>query len=381
MINRRGYDVVPEEQYYDEIMSEFKKEFPHMSDSPSNLLSIIARIIARNENARDYDRVTAYSDAYVATATGMHLSKAVRTAGIARLSGTRAVGKVTITKDDDVAQAILPPSMAIKSGNNIYVLTNQDAIIMNTPTLEYEIVSSDVGTTYNISSGSKFDTVLNIRGIKSIEASTDISGGTDIESDLNLRDRYFRRMNSHSNSSLKGIIDRVSAIDDVYMVSGDENRTDQEKNGLLPHSVIIYVAGGTNKEIAEAIMYSKPAGVQTNGNITETVIVSGKEHEIKFSRFESQTVYFNIEVAIDRSISSPDFVDNLKKIIEDFTNSTSKIVGYELSNHISQEMVEVRGIKSLKFGTSDNPQSSEDILAPSGLNFTTDNAKINVTVI
>lgn len=381
MIDRRGYNVVPEEQYYNDIMGEFKKEFPHMSESPSNLLSIIARIIARNENARDYDRVTAYSDAYVATATGMHLSKAVRTAGIARLSGTRAVGKVTITKDEDVAQAILPPAMAIKSGNNIYVLTNQDAIIMNTPTLEYEIVSSDVGTAYNISSGSKFDTVFNIRGIKSIKASIDISGGTDIESDLNLRDRYFRRMNAYSNSSLKGVIDRVSSINDVYMVSGDENRSDTEQNGLLPHSVIIYVAGGTNKDIAEAIMHSKPAGVQTNGDITETVIVSGKEHQIKFSRFESQTVYYKLEVAIDRSISSPDFIDNIKKVIVDFTNSTSKIVGYELSNHISQEITEVRGVKSLKFGTSEDPQSSEDLSAPSGLNFTTDNAKIEVTVI
>lgn len=381
MIDRRGYNVVPEEQYYNEIMAEFKKEFPHMSDSPSNLLSIIARIIARNENARDYDRVTAYSDAYVATATGMHLSKAVRTAGISRLNGTRAVGKVTITKEDDSAQAIIPSGMQIKSGNNIYLTTNTNATIMNTPTLEMEIVSSDVGAVYNISSGSKFDTVLNIKGIKSILASTDISGGTDIESDLNLRERYFRRMNAYSNSSLKGVIDRVSAINDVYMVSGDENRLDTEQNGLLPHSLIIYVAGGTNKEIAEAIMHSKPAGIQTNGDITETVVVSGKEHEIKFSRFESQTVYYNLEVAIDKTISSPDFVDNIKKVIVDFTNATSKIVAYELSNHISQEIAEVRGVKTLKFGTSEDPQTSDDLSAPSGLNFTTDNEKIEITVI
>lgn len=381
MLDRRGYDIVPEEQYYNDIMGEFKKEFPHMSESPSNLLSIIARIIARNENARDYDRVTAYSDAYVATATGMHLSKAVRTAGISRLSGTRAVGKVTITKEDDVVQAIIPSGMQIKSGNNVYLTTNTDATIMNTKTIEMEIVSSDVGDFYNVSSGSKFDTVLNIRGIKSIVASTDISGGTDIESDLDLRDRYFRRMSAYSNSSLKGIIDRVSAINDVYMVSGDENRFDTEQNGLLPHSFIIYVAGGTNKEIAEAIINSKPAGIQMNGDISETVVVSGREHVIKFSRFESQTVYFNIEVAIDKTISSPDFIDNIKKVVVDSTNSTSKIVGYELSNHISQEIAEVRGVKSLKFGTSDNPQSSEDITAPSGLNFTTDNEKINITVI
>lgn len=381
MINRRGYDVVPEEQYYDDIMAEFKKEFPHMSDSPSNLLSIIARIIARNENARDYDRVTAYSDAYVATATGMHLSKAVRTAGISRLSGTRAIGKVTITKDTDLSQAIIPPSMAIKSGNNVYVTTNADAIILNSPTIELEIISSSVGVVNNISTGSKFDTVLNIKGIKSVVASTDILGGTDIESDANLRDRYFRRMNSYSNSSLRGIIDKVSAIDEVYMVSGDENNKDVEENGLLPHSFIIYVAGGKDQDVAEVIMTSKPAGIQMNGDITKTVVVSGKEHPIKFSRFKSQAVYFNLEVAIDKSISSPDFVDNIKKVIVDFTNSTSKIVGYELSNHISQEIAEVRGVRSLKFGTSDNPQSSNDLVAPSGLNFTTDSKKINIVVI
>ena len=124
MISNRGYDVMSEEEYYDNIMEELKKQFPNMSENPSNLLVIMARIIARNENRRDYDRVRAYSEAYVATATGMHLSKAVAIAGISRLNGTRAVGKIKITREPDIPQVIIPSHTVLVSNDLKYQTIN-----------------------------------------------------------------------------------------------------------------------------------------------------------------------------------------------------------------------------------------------------------------
>lgn len=381
MLNNRGYDVTSEEEYYDGIMQELKKQFPTMSESPSNLVSIIARIIARNENRRDYDRVRAYSEAYIATATGMHLSKAVATAGITRLKGTRAVGVVKITKDPAVPQIILPPKMLINSEDLQYYVNNNDALIVDNESITIQIVSTDVGDKYNISSGSKFNSVMNIRGIKSIEATTDISGGSNVETDKALRDRYFLRMSSYTNSSLKGIIDRVSSIPEVYMVDGRENWTDQEKETLPPHSFEIFVAGGTNKDIANAIIHSKPAGIQPHGKITESIIVSGRKYDVKFSRFEEVDVYFDIEVVIDKATSSPEFIDDLKEKVAEYTNSTNKLVAYELSNFISQEMEEVRGVKKLNFGYSPNPSSNDDLIAPAGQHFNSDTKNIEVKVV
>lgn len=358
-----------------------KTQFPDMSENPSNLLVILAKIIARNENARDYDTVQRYAGAYISTATGFHLDKAVRTAGITRLAGRTAVGKITITKKSGVAQVILSANTLVKSNNLEYMTTNKSTIIINSESQDIEIKAVEPGEIYNISSNSKFNTVQNIAGIESIIAKEDITGGTNTETDPELRERYYARMSGYSNSSLRGIIDRVSALKDVLRVDGDENSTSSETKGLLPHSFIIYVDGGTEDSIANSIMDSKPAGIQTNGTVVKKVTVSGREHEIRFSRFENQTVFYDVEVVIDRTVSSPDFISNLKKELVEYTARNHSIVSYELSNHISKTMKEVKGVKKLNFGLSENPTTNNDLNAEIGKIFFTDSEKIKVVVI
>ncbi len=381
MIKRNGYSVVSEEDYYRELMDGMKAEFPNMSESPSNLLTILARVIARNENMRDYDRVESYSNAYIATATGQHLSKAVRTAGISRLSGTRAVGKVLIEKDSSTPQIVLPANTEIICNDIVYQTINSSAIIINSQSVELEIVSKEVGTINNISIESKFKTVLNIRGVKSIVATTEIEGGSDVESDANLRLRYFTRMSSYANSSLKGIIDRVLAVPEVTKVSGNENNTPNVVDGLLPHSFIIYASGGTEMAIAETIMDTKPAGVNTNGEIETIVDVSGRKHPIRFSRFTDKGIFFSLEVAIDKATANPDFLSILKDKIVEYTNGNDAIIGYELCTFISQSIDEVRGVKTMKFGYEENPTSNDDLIADSGYSFITYPENIEVVII
>ncbi|MGL5716975.1 MAG: baseplate J/gp47 family protein [Paraclostridium sp.] len=381
MIERKGYSVVSEEDYYNDIMKELKAKFPTMSENPANLLCVFARMFARNENARDYDRVKSYSNAYVATATDMALNKAVRTAGIDRLEGTRAIGKVRITKDSNVTQLIIPGSMKMKAGNIEYEITKDTATIVNTDFVELEIISVYVGELTNIANGSKLKPVLNVNGLKEVVAIEDIKGGTNTESDLHLRDRYFQRMNSFANSSLRGIIDSVKTAPDVYNVDGDENNTDSTVGGLLPHSFIIYVAGGTDQDIAEKIMTSKPAGVQTNGKVSVTVRISDRDHEIRFSRFTDQEVYYKVEVVIDRTTAPPNIVDVVKEKLVEYTRKHNTIVSYEVSNFISQEIESIKGVKSILFGNSPNPTTNTDLVAPSGFNLITDLSKIEVKVV
>lgn len=380
-IEQKGFSVVSEEEYYRTIIDELKKDFPNMSESPSNLLVILARILARNENMRDYDRVEAYSNAYVATATEQHLSKAVRTAGISRLLGTSAVGKVLITKSDDEPQVILPAQTELKCNNITYVTINTSAVIINSSSREIEIVSKEVGSEMNTPNGSKFTTVLNIKGVKDVVATTDISGGTDVESDADLRVRYFRRMSAYSNSSLKGIIDRVLSVPEVTICNGDENNTPNIVNGLMPHSFIIYANGGTEQAIAEAIMASKPAGIQTNGEIEKEVMIGDRSFPIRFSRFAENAVYYKVEIVIDRAMASPTIAEDVKQQIVDFTKANTSIINYELSTEISQAFDEIKGVKSLKFGLTPDPQISDDLVADIGRVFFTDIENIEVVVI
>lgn len=381
MITKKGYDIVSEEQYFKNIMKELKTEFPNMSEHPSNLLTVLVRLMAKNENRRDYDRAECYSNAYIATATGLALGKAVRLAGISRYAGTRAVGNVKIAKDTAVRQLIIPKNMPVKSDGMLYQTTNDSALIIETDEHTIQIESIGVGYDHNIPTGSKLNTVNNVRGVKKIETIEEIAGGTDIESDSVLRKRYLDRMNAHANSSLKGIMDEVKRVPETYMVSGEENWTDAERNGLLPHSFIIYVAGGADQRIAEAIMRSKPAGIQTNGQVNATVTVSGKPYVIKFSRYTDQTIYIRAEVAIERSIAPSNFEDLVKDGIIEFVTQRNKIVAYELNNHISQSIDAVKGVRHMYMGFNPNPTSSDDITAPAGTNFVCERPNIELVVI
>lgn len=381
MITKNGYVVNSEEEWYNEILDSMKRQFPNMSENPANLLVVLSRIMARNENRRDYDIVQRYSNAYVSTATGMHLDKAVRTAGIARLIGRKSTGKVKLIKSDSVAQIIFPANTIIKSSDLEYMTTNTSTIIINNKETEIEIVATVAGAIYNIPNASKFTTIQNIKGIDSIVAVTEIAGATNTETDRELRDRYYKRMAGYTNSSLRGIIDAVSSISDVLRVDGEENQSNTTVGSMAPHSFSIYVNGGTEKEIAEAIMNTKPAGIMTNGDITVQVQIKDRNYDIRFSRFNYQNVYYDLEIVIDRASASSNFIDNLKKEIIAYTVNNASIVGYELSNHISQSLPEVKGIRKMFFGLSPNPTTGDTITSQIGKIFSTDESKINVVVV
>jgi len=381
MITDTGYVIKSEEDYYDDIMYDLKTEFPDMSESPSNLLVILARIWAKNENRRDYDASLRYSYAYVATATGDFLNKAVRTAGISRIEGNHAIGSVLITKDPEYSQILLLPETKIKSGSTIYKTTNTSTLIINSETEEVEIKSIDVGISGNIPLSSKFNTIESLLGIKSIVASTEISGGSDIETDAELRARYYIRIASYSNSSLEGIIDRVKAVSDVTRAGGKENNTSSIVDGLVPNSFIIYANGGTVEDIAQAIFESKPAGIQSNGDVSVEVELDGNVYDIKFSRFSTDEIYYDVEVAIDRTISPSTILDDIKDAIVEYTEANSSIVAYELSGYINKNIESAIGVSKLNFGTSENPTSNTSIEADAGKIFNADIDNIKVVVI
>lgn len=383
MVTKEGYVIKSEEEFFEEMKNNLKSYFPKMSENPANLLMILARLWARNENKRDYEAAQTVNNMYVATATNSALDKAVRTAGINRSIGTHAIGKVKIKKKDTISQIIIPPETIIDSSGLQYKTLNNNAIIISsTAEVEFEIQSLEVGTKYNIATGSKFEPVFSIYGLDTIVASTDISGGKNRESDVELRIRYFERMSAFANSSLGGIIGAVERVEGVNLVSGIENKgTTTDSDGLIPHSFKIFADGGSEDAIANAIASIAPAGIQSNGDITKHIMVDGKNYDIKFSRFVGSNVYFDLDVLIDPRASKPDIIKRIKDELIDYIKYNPSIISYVLSAHLTQTIPDIDGIKSIKFGLTQNPTGSDDLISPAGKKFVTTEDKIEVTVI
>ena len=106
--------------------------------------------------------------------------------GIYRKEGTKAVGEVIFTGENDTSI----PNGTILYSNDLYFVVLNDADIVGEQA-ELVIEALEVGKQYNLLANTKLSLTEPMYGITDIYVKSDITNGTDIEADEELRDRYF----------------------------------------------------------------------------------------------------------------------------------------------------------------------------------------------
>lgn len=379
MITSRGVAVREEVDILEDIVTDLSAEFPNMSKESNNVLMVLAKILSREISNNENNRLEAYNNAYVASAIGIHLDKAVQTAGLTRVHGTNSYGICTFTKDEKFAKVTIPPNSQIESGDFKFITLNTSFITITDDPVEIEVKSELAGSKYNLPQESTFTTVVDIRGLKSIKNKAEFAGGTDAETDQALRARYYNFISSFSNSSLNGIISEMSRLEDVTRVTGRENNTDDDLNGLPPHSFELFVEGSTTSIIADKLFKTKPAGIATHGTISHTINYENNDYVIKFSRFDKQNVYYNIELRTIIGASTQEIEKQIKEVLTVFTSSSTTINHSEIVGTLYNNVKGISAITKLKFGLSSNPQTDDEISVEVGKAFFTDDSKIEIS--
>ena len=381
MITNKGIKVRDEVDIFESILDDLSTEFPNMSKEANNALVVLARILSREISNNENNRLEAYNNAYVSSAIGIHLDKAVQTIGLSRTHGTSSYGICTFTKDSKVSKVTIPPNTQIESEDLQFITLNTSFITISEESVDIEVKSIDAGKKYNLPQHSNFNTVIDIRGLKSISNKKAFEGGTDTETDQALRTRYYQFVNAFSNSSLNGIISEMSRLKDVTRVSGRENNTDSEFEGLPPHSFELYVEGSTPSLIAEKIFSIKPAGIQTHGDFSHTLNYANNDYVIKFSRFDKQNVYYVIELKTAIGASTQDIEKLIKQALASYTSSSKTINHSEIVGALYNNVKGISAITKLKFGLTPNPETDNELIAPIGSVFFTDDTKIEVSFV
>lgn len=381
-LERTGYRLTTSDDYLESIIGDLQNEFPNMSNSSNNFAVVLARILSKALEENDSIRGEGYNNVYVATAVDRHLDKAVAIGGISRRYGTKSYGKVKITKTSDIPSISIAPNTIIESGDVQYLTNNNGYVPIdsNSP-VEVEVVSILTGSNQNVPPGSTFTPVVSIRGLDKIVCEDGTSGGTDTESDQELRRRYYLTIGSYSNSSLNGIISEVAKVDDVVRVSGRENNTDATIDGVPPHSFEIFCEGGSDNDIAETIFYVKPAGIQAYGNVKVEIPFNNNIYNISFSRFTKYTVYYNISLKPNIGVATSELETKIKNAIIDYTASSSTISQAELIGYLYNNVGGIASVSNAKFGNSPMPTTSNDMVAEAGKTFYTDIDKINLVLV
>ena len=122
--------------------------------------------------------------------------------------------------------------------------------------------------------------------------------GRNIETDAEARVRRAQSLHIFGRGTIEALRSRLLQLDGVDSVLVVENATDAvDSDGRPPHSVECIVEGGLRADIAQEIWGTKPAGIETTGNVSEIITDSqGLDHTIEFSRSIDDTIYVKITV-------------------------------------------------------------------------------------
>lgn len=379
-LTQYGYNVTGEEEYFNSIIESLKVTFPNINTDKANYAIVMARMFARNEARRDQEIADLYNAAYVSSATGYSLDKAVWVAGIKRLDGTVSVGKVVITKKSTSTSMLIPAYSELIIDSKIYITQNASAVDITSSTYEVDIKSKEVGTLYNLPISSTFKFVVPNVNVDTIISSTEITGGSNIETDVELRDRFFYTLGATKNSSLPSIIGQVKQVTGVTYISGKENNSYEEVDGMPPHSIEILISGGADADIAEAIAKTRAGGIKSFGTSTTEVIIDGITYSEQYTRLQTTMVYYVLNVVVKKDSVPQDIVDLIQAQVIDFTSQNNTIRKFDLDADVAQADLSIVGVMSSYFDVTENPTNSGNITADSGFKFVTENSKIIVNI-
>lgn len=207
--------------------------------------------------------------------------------------------------------------------------------------------------------------------------------GRDVETDDEFRLRRIQSLRVVGAATVPSIEARIlQEVDGVTSVTVKDNREDVTVGGRPPHSfeaIVTYPEGDAEVEqaIADKIWEVGPAGIQTHGNISKTVIdSSGDSHIVKFSRPEDRYVHINVEITLyDEEVFPTDGIAAIKQALADYGN-TLKAGEDVIRQRFYGAIYSVNGVEDITLYEHDDTPNPGD--TPT---YTTDNLPMTDTQI
>lgn len=343
-------------------------------------IAIFADAIYEAAQAVEY----AYNSFSPSTSTGDALSRNVKINGISRKPATFSTVDVTISgvigtiiKNGVVGDVhnqkwALPPEVVIPQAAQITVTATATA---------YNYQTVTVGQVNRILTPTRGWSAVN-------NYSAPIMGAT-YETDPKLRARQTKSTAIPSRTVLDGIEGAILDLEGVTRCKGYENDTSEEDdNGLPPHSIALVVDGGSVQDIGEIIGVKKTEGCYTHGDINYVFYDRhGIPYTIRFFRPEIVPIFVKVSIRA-RSNYTAEVGKLVQQAISDYINSLaigapvvlSKL--YVPANLACGQFGDSYEIEKLQIGLTDDGVSNSDIfLAFNQAAFNNKDLNINFEVI
>src|SRR3712207_4559686 len=232
------------------------------------------------------------------------------------LEATRAKSRIQITASTETT---IPQAWGVETvdGKKFVTLNAEDLKIQKGKT-ELDVISLNVGKENNVNVGQITKMTRIISGISSVTNTLPAVGGKDKETDTELRERYLKRIDRKSSFTTEGIKNYILENTNVQKCQVIENDTDlTDTDGRLPHAYEAVCLGDTNENILQALYDYKLAGIRTVGDISKNF----DDITVGFSRAIEKQIYVNISIAAIRDLWLQEYVEKIKKIVQDYIDT------------------------------------------------------------
>lgn len=321
-INDNGLTVPSLQEHIDDLTFQFKEIYGEELDFSQNTPDgQLINIQAQNQTDIDETIIDLYNNLDVNYAEGRALDNLVSNHLIKRQAGSYTLVPIDITTSGAVQLEGLDENYEIIESSNVFTVEDN---VGNQFYLVTSVNIENAGTTtatFRAKDMGVIEVVLNtitniitpVVGVTSVNNSTSpLQIGVDEETDLNLRNRYFKTYANGGFGSFDNILSALYNVVGVVEVKGENNNENTTSiYGTLPHTIWIIVLGGSDDDIANAIYSTIGAGCGMRGNITYNIVgMQGQTFEIKFDRpsYENLYIQFTIVKKDINYVYNPDYI-------------------------------------------------------------------------
>ena len=385
-VTDRGFIPKPFSVILNELKQLARQQFGDDIDlgEHSRMLRFL-ELIAKRENDVWQLLEDVYYSAFIDFAQAESLDNIAALIGYKRYPARKATGKVIFSTSSPASDDVIIPegTRVATADESVIFKTTKPAVLKAGETqVEAEIEAVEAGVKGNVAANTITKILDPVSGIESVNNPNPTAGGKDVESDEEFRYRIKTTIQSLGKATLDAILARVRNVEGVKAASIEENDTLNDytsEGGLPPKSFRVFVWGGDDQAIAQAIFEAKPAGIQTYGSVSATAYdIDGNPHTIYFDRPTEVVIYVDVKVYAEGAVDPQEVKNAVKKYFESLGIGDDVIYNSLIAN-----IMQVQGVKDVevKIGKTSPPDQKTNIEIESKEIAVTSDDKITVTVV
>ena len=214
----------------------------------------------------------------------------------------------------------MPANTLFKTAEGIEFQTADDLILSIEGKGDVTAYATNTGSTYNVPANTIIYQVEPTSDIISVTNNEPVESGANSETDLELANRIRIANDTRPSSPANGIISAVMEVAGVKTVQVVQNNNlTEDEFGNPPKTIHVYVDGGDEERIADALFNSVSAGIQTVGSKQQAMTDNAgfSDNVIAFDYAQQSPIYVSIAAQTNLDFET-EGIQQIKNAVNDY---------------------------------------------------------------